>query len=96
MADHDLAVFGDWHMNSAWAKRMIAEVAGATLGRNWYHVGDFGMWSIQSRSEGRAYLDAVQTALAAVGAHLHGATSCISHTASCSGRHWPYSVSTRS
>ena len=71
MGDHDLAVFGDWHMNSAWATRVITDVADATTGRDWYHVGDFGMWSTQPRSEGRAYLDAVQTALTSVGATLH-------------------------
>lgn len=71
MGKHDLAVFGDWHMRSAWATHMFSAVADATTGRNWYHVGDFGLWSTQSHSEGRAYLDAVESALASVGATLH-------------------------
>lgn len=65
-----LVMFGDWHAQADWAVEVMGNVAAVTPARHWYHLGDFGLWSVKPGSRHRAYLDRVQEALVAHDATL--------------------------
>ena len=54
-----VGIAGDWHGNTAWAKRILTGFHEAGIKRV-YHVGDFGIWP---GDEGRNFVDEVHFAL---------------------------------
>jgi len=65
-----VGVAGDWHGNAAWATHAIRRISAQLPAREpglILHLGDFGIWPDPG---GRAYLSAVEAALAALGMQL--------------------------